>query len=41
MIDQAVAIVEGQLRARISLEDNDVLLSQFLADLKTPERSFE
>jgi F-type H+-transporting ATPase subunit b len=41
MIDQAVLIVEGKLRDRISSEDNDLLLNQFLADLKTPQRSFE
>ena len=41
IIDQAVSIVEGKLRARISLQDNDILLNQFLADLKTQERSFE
>ena len=41
MIDQAVSIVEGKLKTRISLQDNDILLNQFLADLKTQERSFE
>ena len=41
MIDQAVSIVEGELRTRISSQDNDILLNQFLADLKTQERSFE
>ena len=41
MIDQAVSIVEGKLRTRISSQDNDILLNQFLADLKTQERSFE
>jgi F-type H+-transporting ATPase subunit b len=41
MIDQAVSIVEGKLRARISLRDNDILLNQFLADLKTQEGAFE
>ena len=41
MVDLAVSIVEGKLRARISLRDNDILLNQFLADLKTSKRSFE
>jgi F-type H+-transporting ATPase subunit b len=41
MIDIAVSIVEGKLRARISSQDNDILLNQFLSDLKTSGGYFE
>ncbi len=34
MIDLAVSIVEGKLKTRISSEDNDILLNQFLSRVK-------
>ncbi len=41
MIDLAVSLAERQLRARISFQDKDDLIHQFLEDLKTSGRFFE
>lgn len=41
MIDLAVSIVEGKLKARISSEDNDILLNQFLSHVKDSGGTFD